>query len=56
MLFLVYNKRALRQVVVHAFSSCIQEAGAGKFLSFEVSPVYRASSRTLEPTQKNSVL
>ena len=40
---------------VHAFNPSTWEAEAGGFLEFEVSLVYRVSSRTARATQRNPV-
>jgi hypothetical protein len=44
-------------VVAHTFTPSAQEAGTGQAVcEFEVSLIYRASSRTVRATQRNLIL
>ena len=43
-------------MVAHTFDPSAQEAEAGESLEFQVSLIYKVSSRTAKATKKNPVL
>jgi hypothetical protein len=50
-----FESEVSRAVVAHTFSPSTWEAEAGRSSQFNISLVYRTSSRTVRATQRNSI-